>query len=104
MFEFASPLVSFCWSAVTGGACYDALKGLLGTAFDQLSVYKKEGKEVLFEAELLSILDTNEEIKKTIADMAEGNHSTETTVITTGNIQAGGSVIVGSHNSVGSSK
>ncbi len=104
MFEFTSPLVSFCWSAVAGGVCYDALKGLLGAAFDKLSSYKEEDKKELFEASLTAILDTNEEIKKAITEMAKGNHSVETTAITTGNIQAGGAVIVGNHNKIGSLK
>ena len=105
MFEFTSPLVSFCWSAVAGGVCYDTLKGLLGgAAFDKLSSYKEEDKKELFEASLTAVLDTNEEIKKVITEMAKGNHSVDTTSITTGNIQAGGAVIVGNHNRIGGSK
>ena len=100
----STDLINFCWSAIAGGAFYDGLKGVLGAGFEQLLEYKKNDKKEFFDISLTAILSTNEEIKKAITDMAQGNRSTETTIISTGNIQAGGAVIVGSHNTIGGSK
>ncbi|MCD9525863.1 hypothetical protein GRJ22_16670 [Photobacterium carnosum] len=97
-------LIAFSWSAVAGGIYYDALKVTLGKAFSRLEVFKQENKKELFEATLHGILETNQQISDEISSMARGDYNTEVTNITTGNIHAGGAVVVGNHNTIGGSK
>jgi hypothetical protein len=97
-------LIAFSWSAIAGGIYYDALKVTLCNVFSRLEVFKQENKKELFEATLYGILETNQQISDAISSMAQGGYNTEVTNITTGNIQAGGAVVVGNHNTIGGSK
>lgn len=99
-----SQIIEFSWNAITGGVYYDALKATLGNAFSKLDAFKKEDNKAQFELVLGSIIETNEEIKDTIASMAQGTYSSEVTNITTGDINVGGSVVIGNHNTVGKNK
>ncbi|EDM67839.1 hypothetical protein PE36_17780 [Moritella sp. PE36] len=97
-------LIEFSWGAISGGVYYDALKTTLGAVFPRLEAFKDNDKKELFDASLLAVLETNEQIKEEISHMVQGISSIEVTQITTGNIEASGTVIVGNHNIIGSSK
>ncbi|WP_281223360.1 hypothetical protein [Photobacterium sanguinicancri] len=99
-----SQIIEFSWSAIAGGAYYDALKATLGNAFSKLDIFKKEDNKAQFELVLSSIVETNEEIKDALVSMAQGTYSSEVTNITIGDINVGGSVVIGNHNSVGNNK
>ena len=96
-------LIEFTWGAMAGGVYYDGVKTTLGNAFARLNTFKQEDNKQLFEASLSGILDTSKEIRDALSTMAQGG-SLEITNITTGNIESGGAVIVGNHNSIGGIK
>ncbi|WP_139127803.1 hypothetical protein [Vibrio parahaemolyticus] len=96
-----SQIIEFSWSAIAGGVYYDVLKAKLGSVFSKLENFKKEGNKEQFELVLSSILETNNEIKSTLASMADGTYDSEVTMITTGDIYAEGSVVIGNHNTIG---
>ncbi|NRA87202.1 MAG: hypothetical protein HRU28_07365 [Rhizobiales bacterium] len=96
-------LVEFTWGAIAGGVYYDTVKDILGNAFPRLDKFKQEENKQLFEASLSAILETNDQIRNSLSTIAQGG-SLEVTNITTGNIESGGAVIVGNHNTIGGAK
>jgi hypothetical protein len=92
-------LTAFAWNAVSSGvignAAYDGMKQLLGNGFVRLAGYAENGQRESFETALQAILETNDALRKGVAQLAASG------TITTGNIKAGGNVIVGDHNSIG---
>ena len=96
-------LTTFAWSAIAGGvignAAYDGIKLVLGNGFGRLSSYAENGQREQFEVALQAILETNDALRERLTQLASGGNVTNT--ITTGNIDAQGNVIVGSHNHMG---
>lgn len=96
-------LTTFAWNAVAGGvignAAYDGIKLVLGKGFGRLAGYAENGQREQFAIALQAILETNDTLRESLTQLATGG--TVTNTITTGNIEAKGNVIVGSHNRMG---
>ena len=91
-------LTEFTWNALASGVAYDTLKTTLGNGFERLTGYRKEEQRDKFDTALIAILETNDEIRSQLANLASGGNNT---TITTGNIDADGNVIVGNNNKMG---
>lgn len=96
-------LLDFTWSALAGGVLYDGVKKSLGAAYKPLSNYIQNNQKNEFNAALQMLLDTNDEIKNSLLDLASGNQpEIKGKNIVAGNIKAGknSSVIIGDNNKV----
>lgn len=94
-------LVEFTWNTISSGMYYDALKLTLGHSFERLTVFKTEDKKERFEDSLSGMLEANQDIFEAILRLASSNESVSISSIKTGNVNAGGNVIIGNNNSVG---
>jgi hypothetical protein len=88
-------LTEFTWNAIAGGVAHDALKLVLGKGFERLSDQKNKNQREHFNNALLAILETNDEVRDKITNLANGGN---VTTITTGNINSKGNVIIGHNN------
>jgi hypothetical protein len=98
-------LTSFAWDSISAGvmgsAAYEGIKALTGEGFSRLSGYRKNNQQAEFEIALQAMLETNQALRDSLAQLARGGTG-DISSITTGNISTtDGSVIVGNRNRIG---
>lgn len=96
-------LLDFTWSALAGGVLYDGVKKSLGAAYKPLANYQQSNQKTEFNAALQMLLETNDEIKNSLIELASGKQTdVKGKNIVTGNIKAdkNANVIIGDNNKV----
>jgi hypothetical protein len=81
-------ITGFVWSAMAGGAFYDGVKIILGSAFGKLKGLFEDKKEDEFRSHLETIFTINEEIKKQLEELRQNgeiNINSKNTIMQTGN-------------------
>lgn len=81
-------ITGFVWSAMAGGAFYDGVKMIFGSAFEKLKSLYDDKKEDEFKSHLDTIFAVNEEIKKQLEELRQNgeiNINSKNTITINGN-------------------
>ena len=94
---------TFTWNAISGGIFYDKVKSILGNSFGRLEELFDDEKRDDFMNTLEIILESNDEILRSLRKLQGSEKSGDSFYVKTKNIDAEGPVVIGNGNSIGSS-